>query len=561
MGDAFLSNHCSFCFNFWSSWGKTPEMNRRDFFLGCSQIALLSATSLHSGGAGSSSKWRTEFEWEEATIRQLRTAMEKRRESAVSLAKAYLKRIRDVDQNGPKLNSVIEINPDAIAIARELDRERKNKGARGPLHGIPVLIKDNIDTHDRMMTTAGSLALVGSIPSRDAFLVRRLREAGAVILGKTNLSEWANFRSNHSTSGWSGRGGLTRNPYALDRNPSGSSAGSGAAVSGNMCAVAVGTETDGSIVSPSSACGIVGIKPTVGLVSRSGIIPISQSQDTAGPMARTVEDAAILLGALAGVDSLDTVTNASTGRAQTDYARFLDPNGLKGARIGVARDIFHLPKAEAEKLIESMISELKRLGAIVIDPANARAEEKIGNAEYQVMLYEFKDGLNKYLANLGPEIKTRTLKDLIEFNEQNREREMPYFGQEIFQQAQEKGPLTDQGYLDALEKCRRLSRKQGIDSVMEKHQLDALIAPTAGPAHRTDLVYGNRDTGGSSSAAAVAGYPSITVPVGYVAGLPVGLSFFGKAYTEPTLIKLAYGFEQGTKARRKPEFLGTLAES
>jgi amidase len=535
-------------------------MDRREFLLTCSQAAWLSGSVTLSSAAEPTHFRKKEFQWEEATIRQLQNAMAKKQASAVSLAKAYLKRIHDLDQSGPRLNSVIEINPDALSIARDLDRERKGKGPRGPLHGIPVLIKDNINTRDRMMTTAGSLALLGSIPRQDAFLVRRLRQAGAVILGKANLSEWANFRSNHSTSGWSGRGGLTHNPYALDRNASGSSSGSAAAVSGNMCSVAVGTETDGSIISPASACGIVGIKPTVGLVSRSGIIPISHTQDTAGPMARTVEDAAILLSALAGADPDDPITNESTGRSEADYTRFLDSNALKGARIGVARDLFHLPKDEAKKLIESMIAELKRLGATVIDPANVRSEEKMGDSEFQVMLYEFKAGLNKYLATLSPEIKPRTLKDLIEFNEQNREKEMPYFGQETFLRAEEKGPLTDAAYLEALEKCRRLSRKEGIDAVMEKHQLDAIIAPSTGPAHRTDLVYGNRDTGGSSSAAAVAGYPSITLPVGYVSGLPVGLSFFGSAYTEGKLIKLTHAFEQAIKARKKPEFLATLGE-
>lgn len=499
------------------------------------------------------------FEWDEATLAGLGQAMRSGRETAVSLVKKYLHRIEAVDRSGPKLNAVIELNPDALAIARELDRERREKGPRGPLHGAPVLIKDNIDTHDRMMTTAGSLALLGSIAPRDSFVAQKLREAGAVILGKTNLSEWANFRSTHSTSGWSGRGGLTRNPFSLDRNPSGSSSDTGAAVSANLCAVGIGTETDGSITSPSSYGGLVGLKPTVGLISRTGIIPISQSQDTAGPMTRTVTDAAVLLGALTGVDPRDPATAAGAGKFHSDYTVFLDPKGLRGARIGVARQFFRL-QSGARKVAEAALGVLKECGAILVDPANIPTEGQFGESEDLVLHYEFKAGINEYLAGLGPGAPAKTLKDLIQFNTQNRDREMPFFGQEIFLEAAAKGPLTDQTYLDAVERNRRLARDEGIDAVMDEHQLDALIAPTTGPAQRTDLVYGDRDTGGCTSPAAVAGYPHITVPAGDVFGLPVGLSFFGRAFSEPTLLKLAFAFEYATKARRTPRFYAAILD-
>ena len=494
------------------------------------------------------------FEFDEWTIGELQAAMRSGRESAVSVAKKYLERIAEIDKRGPGINSVVEINPDALAMARDLDRERKAKGARGPLHGIPVLIKDNIDTHDRMMTTAGSLALEGSVAAQDAFVAQRLREAGAVILGKTNLSEWANFRGSRSTSGWSGRGGQTKNPYVLTRNPSGSSSGSGAAVAANLCGAAVGTETDGSIVSPSSFNGIVGIKPTLGLVSRSGIIPIAHSQDTAGPMARTVTDAAALLSALAGVDPRDAATETSRGKAHRDYTEFLDPRGLRGARIGVARKFFRF-RADIGKIFERAIEAIKGAGAIMVDPADLPSHGKMGDAEGQVLQYEFKTGLNAYLAGLGAGARVRTLADVIEFNERHRDREMPWFGQETLIKSQEKGPLTEKEYVEALEKCRRLSRDEGIDAVMNEHRLDAIIAPTTGPAHVTDYVYGDRDTGSSSWPAAVSGYPNITVPAGLVSGLPVGLSFFGRAYTEATLIKLSFAFEQLTKARERPRFL------
>ena len=494
-----------------------------------------------------------DFQLEEATIAGLQKAMASGQLSARTLVLSYLRRIESVDRRGPQLKSVIEINPDALAIADALDKERKSRGSRGPLHGVPVLIKDNIDTADRMKTTAGSLALLDSKPLRDAFVVQRLREAGAVILGKTNLSEWANFRSTHSSSGWSARGGQTQNPYALDRNPCGSSSGSGVAVAASLCAVAVGTETDGSIVCPSSANSIVGIKPTLGLISRSGIIPIAHSQDTAGPMARTVTDAALLLSALVKIDERDPVTRESRGKAHVDYTQFLDTNGLRGARIGVARKSFGFNDG-VDKLMESAINEMKRLGAVMVDPADIATHGKFDDSEFEVLLYEFKTDLNKYLMGLGPGAPVRTLKEVIEFNEKNKEKEMPYFGQELFIRAQAKGPLTDRAYRLALAKNHRLSRSEGIDATMRKHRLDAIIAPTGGPAWNTDLVNGDHFGGGSSTAAAVAGYPNISVPSGYIFGLPVGISFFGKAYSEPTLIKLAYAYEQASKIRRPPKF-------
>jgi len=434
---------------------------------------------------------------------------------------------------------VIELNPDALSIAAALDAERHAKGPRGPLHGIPVLIKDNIDTADRMMTTAGSLALLGSIAARDAVVAQRLRAAGAVLLGKTNLSEWANYRSSHSTSGWSGRGGLTRNPYALDRNACGSSSGSGAAVSANLCALAIGTETDGSIVCPSSTNGVVGIKPTLGLIPATGIIPIAHSQDTAGPMARTVADAAILLGALTGAD----------------YTKSLDPDGLRGARIGVARDKFFGFSEETDRVVEAAVAEMKRHGAEIIDPADIPTAGKFDDSESEVLSYEFKNDLNLYLGALGPKAPVHSLADVIAFNDSHREQEMPYFGQDIMIKAQAKGPLTSKDYLDALEKDHRLSRTEGIDAVMGKFRLDALVAPTAGPAWCTDLVNGDHAPGGSSTPAAVAGYPNINVTAGYAWGLPVGISFFGAANSEALLIKLAYSFEQATRHRRPPQFL------
>ena len=482
----------------------------------------------------------TDFDLEEATVAQLQDAMRTGVRTSRSICTAYLARIAELN---PKLHAVLETNPDAFAIADRLDAERKAGRTRGPLHGIPVLIKDNIATTDKMMTTAGSLALVRTTPPRDAPLVVRLRAAGAVILGKTNLSEWANIRSSHSTSGWSARGGQCANPYALDRNPCGSSSGTGAAIAASFAAVGIGTETDGSIVCPSSACSLVGVKPTLDLIDGAGIIPIAHSQDTAGPMARTVADAATLLAAL-------------TGR---DYGASLDPTGggLRGARIGVARKKFFGYSPEADALIEAAIDVLRRQGAVIVDPADVPHAGEYDDSELTVLLYELKADLAAYLAAWAPSAKVKTLADVIAFNEANKAAEMPYFGQELFLQAQEKGPLTDQAYRDALAKDQRLARTEGLDVVFAQNSLDAIVAPTGSPPWPTDLVNGDHFLGASSTPAAVAGYPSVAVPVGYSFGLPVGMSFIGRANTEAKLLTLAYGYEQAAKPRRAPRFLPT----
>jgi amidase len=522
-----------------------------------SAAALLPSSSVASKTFHSCLDYSIEsFELDEATISDLQRKMSSGESTAHDLTEKYLQRIKEIDRSGPRLNSVIELNPDALAIADSLDKERKEKGPRGPMHGIPVLIKDNIDTADRMMTTAGSLALEGPPAAKDSFVAQRLRRAGAIILGKTNLSEWANIRSSHSTSGWSGRGGLTRNPYSLDRNPCGSSSGTGAGVSANLCAAGVGTETDGSVVCPSSANGLVGLKPTLGLIGRSGIVPIAHSQDTAGPMARTVTDMAILLSALAGFDERDPATTEMKSRPALDYTKYLDANGLRGARIGVARKYFGFHDA-TEVLMQNVIDEMKRQGAVIVDPADIPSFGKFDGSEMTVLMYELKADLNAYLATRS-DAPVHSLKDVIDFNERYKEKELQYFGQDLLLKAQEKGPLTEKEYLTALSDNHRLSRKEGIDAVMDQHKLDAIIAPTAGPTWITDLVDGDHVVGGSSNAAAVAGYPDITVPAGFISGLPVGISFFGRAWSEPTLIKLAFAFEQMTKVRKAPEFLPSV---
>lgn len=490
------------------------------------------------------------------TILELQKKMSTGELTSQRLAEMYLERIDLIDRDGPRLNSVIETNPEALSIASSLDEERLLGKVRSPLHGIPVLIKDNIDTRDRMQTTSGSLAMEGHIAPRDAFIVKGLRKAGAVILGKTNLSEWANFRGKHSISGWSSRGGLTRNPYALDRTACGSSSGSGTAVAANLCSVAVGTETDGSIICPAQTNGIVGIKPTLGLLSRSGIIPIAPSQDTAGPMARTVADAAALLGALTGVDEKDPATRSSAKYLQKDYLKFLDKNGLNGARIGVARNMVGTD-ARIIKIFESAMEVMKKLGALLIDPADVPNFDKFANTELEVLHYEFKASLNKYLA--GAKARVKTLEEVIKFNEAHKARVMPYFGQEHMLTAQEKGGLRDKKYRTALEQNHKLSRTKGIDAVIKKYRLDALIVPTGGPAWMIDQINGDAISWDmeSTSPPAVAGYPHITVPAGYVFGLPVGISFIASAWQEPVLIKLAYAFEQASRIRKPPEFLET----
>ena len=529
---------------------KKPD--RRDFLKisAASGIGILSFTMAKANDP--TNRAQNSFDVEEKTISELQDALKSGQISARELAQKYIERIKEFDG---KLNSVVEINPDALQMAENLDKERTNGKIRSLMHGIPVLLKDNIDTADKMKTTAGSLALIDApTPKADAFVVAQLRRAGAVILGKTNLSEWANFRSENSSSGWSARGGQTRNPYILDRSPCGSSSGSGVSVAANLIAVAVGTETDGSILCPAAINGIVGIKPTLGLVSRSGIIPIAHSQDTAGPMTRSVSDAAILLGIMIGADKTDSITSQAA-KAEKDYTRFLQKDGLKAARIGVARQYFGR-NARLDEILEANLKVLKENGAELID-VNFPTLREFGDAEFEVLLFEFKADLNKYLQNRGG--KYKTLKDLIEFNEQNKDREMPYFGQEIFIKAEAKADLEDRAYRLALLQSKVLTQDKGIDAVMNKDKLDAIIAPSNSQSWMIDLINGDCGSGyvSSSSIAAVSGYPNITVPMGFLNELPIGLSFFGRAFSEGVLIKLAYAFEQATKARRKPKFLQT----
>ena len=512
-----------------------------------------SSGSISTGGAEVAP-----FELDEVTVSELQASMESGERTARSITELYLARIDEIDGQGPELRSIIETNPDALSIADELDQERAAGNVRGPLHGIPVAIKDNIDTNDGMTTTAGSLALEGSIPPQDSFIAAQLKAAGAIILAKANMSEWAYFRGERASSGWSARGGQCRMPYALDRNPCGSSSGSGVAVSANLAPLTIGTETGGSIMCPSSINGVVGIKPTVGLWSRSGIIPISHSQDTAGPMARTVRDAAILLGPLTGVDRRDEATSASAGNSEIDYTQFLDVDGLQGARIGVARSFTGFDPRIID-LFDASVTAMREAGAVLVDPANLDASAWNDPLSLVLLEYEFKADLNAYLESLGPDAPVKSLAEVIEFNEQNADVEMPYFGQQRMHASQARGPLTDREYLDAKRTIQRNNREDGIDRLMNEHDLDAIIAPTMDLSWPTDHIKGDRLEGGSSAGpAAIAGYPDISVPMGFVSGLPVGISFFGRAWSEPTLLRVAYAYEQATNHRRAPTFALTL---
>ncbi len=536
-------------------------MNRR-LFLRTGSLAGLTLTTTGLTALGNTkslkdsaiNQWQDRIELEEITIDELQQKMKSGHTSSVTITQLYLNRIALIDKAGPTINAVIEINKDALAIAATMDKERKAGKIRGPLHGIPVLIKDNINTGDKMMTTAGALALKGNIAAKDAFIIEQLRASAAVLLGKTNLSEWANFRSSKSTSGWSSRGGQTKCPYITDRNPSGSSAGSGAATAANLCAIAIGTETDGSIVSPAAVNGLVGIKPTVGLWSRSGIIPISSTQDTAGPMARTVRDAAILLGALTGVDSKDAVTVKSDGKYHKDYTKFLDAGSLKGKRIGIEK--MHLKGNEkVVALLRQAMGLMEKQGAILVEVDLLKSIAELGDAEFTVLQYEFKDGVNSYLATAN--CKMKSLQDVIDFNLQNEGRAMPYFKQETLISSQAKGNLETKEYTDALAKS--LSSATLISNLMKDQQLDALCGVTNGLACCIDLINGDYDTGFSlSTPAAMAGFPHITVPMGFVHELPMGISFFGTAYTEPALVGMAYAYEQASKKRKKPAFKADL---
>jgi amidase len=516
---------------------------------GMSVAPLLAACATVTPGEG--------IHVEEISIADLQAAMTAGRLDAETLVQMYLARIQAIDRSGPTLRSVQEINPDAVAIARGLDEERRAKRVRGPLHGIPILLKDNIATADKMETTAGTLALIGARPREDSTIAKRLRQAGAVILGKASMSEWAYFKSTPGSSGWSARSGQARNPYVLNRTPCGSSSGSAIAVAANLVTVAIGTETDGSIMCPAGVNGVVGIKPTVGLTSRAGVIPISVTQDTVGPFGRTVADAATVLGALVGVDSRDPATQASAGHAQTDYVKYLELNGLRGARIGVPRDGYFGYSPRADAIVNQAIDVLRGGGAVIVDPVKIPNFDRtaLNAAEIIVLLYEFKAGVNAYLASVAPGAQVRTLDDVIQFNQRNARENLPYFGQELLERAQAKGDLTEAEYREALEKCRRLAGKEGFDVIMDEQQLDALIAPTTTPAWPVDLVNGDQFRGSSAKSAALAGYPLVSVPAGTTMGLPVGMTFMGRAWSEPTLIKLAYAFEQATKARRRPQYL------
>ncbi len=528
-------------------------MDRRDFVrLGMAATAVAGAATASAASAAGPAAASGILD---AGVLEQQALMQAGKLTSHSLVSQYLARIAAIDKRGPRLNSVIELNPDALKIASDMDRERAAKKLRGPLHGIPVLLKDNIATADKMSTSAGSLALAGVRASRDAHVAAQLRAAGAVIIGKTNLSEWANMRSTHSVSGWSGRGGLTKNPYALDRNTSGSSSGSGAAMAASLATLAVGTETDGSIVSPASTCGLVGIKPTIGLVSRSGIIPIAHSQDTAGPMTRTVTDAALMLAAMAGVDPNDPVTSDGA-RQSTDYASALVKDGLKGMRIGVARNFFGSGDA-LDAIIEKELTVLKAQGAILVD-VKLPNTDKYGDSETEVLLYEFKPGLEAYLKGYAPHAPIKNMADLIAFNDQHRTKAMPFFAQEYLVRSQAKAGLAQKEYTDALANNHRYARGEGIDQVMKEHKLDALVAPTGGPAWLTDFINGDHYGGSFSSPAAVAGYPHITVPAGFANGLPVGLSFVGGAFSEAALIRMAYAYEQATLHRRAPRYLASV---
>ena len=535
-------------------------MKRRSFLKNTTATeALLSVNACNSqvDEGQSTVDIHDEFTLKERTISELTAAYQKGTLTCEQVARLYLKRIKTIDEQGPALNSVIEINPDATTIARKLDVELQNGTKRGPLHGIPIMLKDNVDTAGKMMTTAGSLALEGNFAKENSWVAQQLEEAGALIIGKTNLSEWANFRSTRSSSGWSGRGGQTRNPYILDRNPCGSSSGSGVAVSANMCVGAIGTETNGSIACPSSINGIVGIKPTVGLVSRSGIVPIAHSHDTAGPMTRTIADAATILGAITGKDEKDPYTKKREGKSFSDYTQFINGGSLDGKRIGLAMQFsgFH---SGVDLLIQQAVDDLKHLGATVVEMDKDDLNGKSGKDAYTVLLYEFKHDLNKYLEACNSSIKVRSLKDLIKFNEDHSEAEMPFFGQEILIAAQERGDLNSEEYRSALENVLKSNGPDGIDRVLDKYSLDVIIAPTGSPSWPIDVINGDHFIGGSSSPAARSGYPNITVPMGYIHCLPVGISFFAEAFSEPKIINIAYLYEQATKHRKPPGFIPTF---